>query len=93
MNVYRPCLVDKRKALFHQWVNEEIPILKINAVCTDRIVKAQKERFAKNHICANGSDIEKVRRTLGIVEFEDGTVKLVEPTEITFLNTKEFLKG
>lgn len=52
----RPCYVDGRKAMFHQWV-QDAPRL---------------------------SSVGSLVSTLGIVEYEDGTVELVEPQAIKF---------
>lgn len=79
----RPCYVDTKKALFHRWISKETPIIKINAMLTEKALSRIASKV-KDGIIPPGGDIVIQKTVLGIVEYEDGTVAEVEPTSIIF---------
>lgn len=87
LSEYRPCIVDMKKALFHKWdVKEEIFVKFNNLVRGDRMKEA-KDYIENNLIIPQGNDVVKVSNTYALVEFEDGTVKHVEPEAVVFLDS------
>ena len=92
---YRPCTVYGNKALFHRWIEEEKLIIKTESVLKrqseyfDRILKDYRE----NGIIAPGLSTEKITYTYALVEFEDGHIEKVEPTDVVFDNSYEKFKN
>lgn len=86
--MYRPCFVDGRKALFHRWEEKQQVILKITNVCSAEVIVEIKKQYKTNGIVPQNCKIETVIACLGIVEFEDGAVAEVEPSEIRFVTGK-----
>ncbi len=84
----RPCFVGDKRAFFHRWIDKETPILrvKINVPCSEirRVQDEIIERFKRDKIVPQYCDMEMQKITLGLVEYEDGTVAEVEPTNIRF---------
>jgi hypothetical protein len=79
----RPCYVDGKKALFHRWIDKETPIMKINAMLTEKALERIADKI-KNGIIPPSGDVVLQKTVLGIVEYQDGTVAEVEPTSIIF---------
>lgn len=69
---YRPCWVNKRKALFHRWVNSARP----------QLPKGQEP--------SENSRYYQYRATHALVEYEDGTMATIWPTEIRFVDNDHF---
>ena len=69
---YRPCWVNKRKALFHRWVNSARP----------QLPKGQEPN--------ENSRYYQYRATHALVEYEDGTMATIWPTEIRFVDNDHF---
>ena len=69
---YRPCWVNKRKALFHRWVNSARP----------QLPKGQEPN--------ENSRYYQYRATHALVEYEDGTIATIWPTEIRFVDNDHF---
>ena len=80
----RLCFVGDKRASFHRWIDKETPMVKINA----RMQYSDAKYFAHNFLTDNviPCDCEVIMQkiTLGLVEYEDGTVAEVEPTSIRF---------
>lgn len=84
---YRQCLVHNEKALFHRWADEDEVIYKSNAMVRDfEKLKQLKSLYESIGVIPYNMDVEKVRNTVAIVEFEDGTVEMVNPTDIHFID-------
>ena len=87
---YRPCFIDGKKALFHKWIDKEIPIIKFKGVCKEKELKkalADPEAYRID----DSVEVEIHKATLAIVEYESGKVEEVEPQKITFADN-EILK-
>lgn len=80
----RPCFVDDKKATFHQWIEKETPILKLSGLMTYENACEIRRMLYRDHIMNNKFDLQVIRETLGLVEFEDGTMAEVKPTSIRF---------
>lgn len=84
---YRQCLVHNEKALFHRWVDKDGVIYKSNVMFRDaERIKQIKSLYEATGVLPYNMDVEKVRNTVAIVEFEDGTVEMVNPTDIHFID-------
>jgi hypothetical protein len=71
MNETRPCLVEVEEKKYTDGIGRDVTVQK----------KAKFHRWANDKTYAN--DVE-IPYTNGIVEFQDGTVKQVDPTRIKF---------
>lgn len=84
---YRPCIVEERDALFHRWAEIEQLVLK----CDYRIHSAKLgpllDVYNSTGIVPHELRTEKTKTVVGVVEFEDGTVKEIRPNCIRFLDT------
>ena len=85
----RPCTCNFKKALFHMWVEKEIPIMQItNLRLTAKALSRLERKMKSGQIPPpTGDNIVFVKTVVGIVEFEDGTVAEVEPQTIHFADT------
>lgn len=86
--VYRPCMVDSKKAIFHRWAVDEEVLIKFNAFIKDDKVLDICRGIREDRIVPKCAETEKLTNTYGIVEFEDGTVRGVRPNEIRFLDSE-----
>lgn len=81
----RPCFVGEKKAWFHRWIDKDTPMLKVNAFLTQKAIDRLAEKIWNGIITAESSgEIMLHKCTLGLVEYEDGTVAEVYPTNIRF---------
>lgn len=87
--VLRPCLVDGKPATFHRWADVDRALLKIDVFVRpdeqDRLVRA----FRNNSVVPQCCSTEVVRMTLALVEYPDGSVGMVKPELVTFIDRKE----
>ena len=96
---YRPCFVteytansdnmtvrrSEKKALFHRWEDRAEIIYKCPfGVSEERFEHLKKNRWPKDLI-PGGIDIERIRHTYAIVEYENGTIAEVEPSAVRFV--------
>ena len=79
----RPCYVDGKKALFHRWIDKETPIIRINAMLTEKALDRIASKI-KNGMIPPSGDVVLQKTVFGIVEYYNGTVAEVEPTSIIF---------
>ena len=83
----RQCLVHNEKALFHRWVDKDGVIYKSNVMFRDaERIKQIKSLYEATGVLPIHLSVEKVRSTVAIVEFEDETVEMVNPTDIHFID-------
>lgn len=91
----RPCVVRNEKdALFHRWIFEDDIICSIKAL----MHRADKFRIEREYRKKSGvivtddmTTITPVRKTLGLVEYKDGTMDKVNPIDIRFMDTLELM--
>lgn len=88
-NEVRPCYVDGEKALFHRWIEKDKIIMKANGT-TVNILDLEKAYayYERSGCLPNFATIDKVKDTLGIIEYENGEVSEVEPIKIQFADNK-----
>lgn len=85
---YRPCYANNKKALFHRWTDKEEILLKYSGyICGNKVEKMVKQ-YQENGLLPNSADVEKVKTTFAIVEYEDGTIDEVRPQQIRFTDDK-----
>lgn len=80
----RPCFVGEKRAFFHRWIDKEKLLLKINEQLNYTAMQYIHNRFIEDNIAPDFCDVTIHKITLGLVEYEDGTVAEVEPTSIRF---------
>ena len=89
LSEYRPCIVKRRRAIFHRWVEKEDLIFdfKLNVKAGTHIML--KDSFLAEKYVPEGVDVMKVKNTYGLVEYPSGKIILVEPTDIKFLDSEK----
>lgn len=85
----RLCEVDGNVCFFHRWCDEDRALLQFNALVRREEAEEQRTLFDDRGICSPSANIETVRNTFALVEFQDGTVKKVDPERVRFINGKE----
>lgn len=83
----REIITNTRKALFHKWAEKEQVILKANAFLGSKEIERILDEYKKSGYISYGMETEKVKETVAIVEYEDGTVGEVLPENIRFLDS------
>lgn len=94
-NEYRSCEVRGVKALFHRYVEDTEIYIKNELIhpAQEKRLEWLKSMIREDNIVPRGCDIEKINKTLALVEYGDGTVHKVDPTIVKFLDTKEKFAG
>ena len=86
---YRPCYVGDKKALFHRWEDKEQPFVWLKCMVQDFKGYNQIVEKVGQYIVGDArTELKMQKVTLAIVEFEDGTVAEVEPSEVRFADHK-----
>lgn len=91
----RPCYVNTEKALFHMWVRQDERLVKFNSTIGWEKLKDLNnviDELISNNVYDNHYTIEILRKYYGLVEFENGDVKLVKPESITFCDSKSIFE-
>lgn len=86
----RPCYVDGEKALFHRWEEKENVVFKAKSTAFHNVffshLEEVKKIYEQKGIVPNYVDIDKVKTTLAIIEYENGEIAEVDPTMIRFID-------
>lgn len=86
---YRPCHVNGTPAKFHRWIEEDKALLKIGAFTKpDECIKLRKI-FDHHGVVPSNGEIQTVRVTYALVEYENGSVKKVDPEAVVFDKVKK----
>lgn len=96
-NEYRPCRVnyngEEKQGLFHRWIEKEDLLIKFDSeqekMGLGFLQGIKSDWIDGNHIIPQCSVTEKIANTLALVEFMDGTIGEVEPTNVRFLDNEE----
>ena len=81
----RPCYVGDKRALFHRWEDKEQPFVWLKCMVQDyKGYKQIVERVGEYIVGDARTELKMQKVTLALVEFEDGTIAEVEPTEVKF---------
>lgn len=95
-----PVVKHERKALFHRWAEKHNAFIK-NARTTVSYLAEDlefvKHEYDQKGYLYPGFDVDLVRCTVAIVEFEDGNVAEVEPSAVRFvpglMNEYDFMEA
>jgi hypothetical protein len=80
----RPCEVAGRPGLFHRFADSDRALLSINSFVNEQESEAILEYFRQQLVTRPGASAEILRKTYAIVEYDDGSVELVEPENVRF---------
>ena len=89
---YRRCLVNSERALFHRWCEEDTLLINLNAIVKPEIAKAIRKKFQESWVLPEYGKVKTVRKVYALVEFENGLVKKVEPTDVKFVDGEGLFK-
>lgn len=89
LSEYRPCTVKGEKATFHRWIDIDRALLEMPNLNKDDIRRRCQKFFDETGKIPPGGQIRLMRKTMAIVEFEDGRVEQVEPEDICFVVRKK----
>ena len=97
MAEYRPCVIRGQNALFHCYKETETPIIHLGFVIKtkerEKAVLRIIDDYQSAHILPASATLEKIKVMMAIVEFKDGHIEEVAPTELCFLDSNgQFLK-
>ncbi len=97
MAKYRPCVVRGQNALFHCYKETENPIIHlgfdIKTEAREALAQRIMDDYQSKHILPASAVLRKIKVTMAIVEFQDGHIEEVAPTELCFLDSNgQFLK-
>lgn len=84
----RPCKVGERLGLFHGWSTYNFVLLKADRMLRPTVMEKYYNDFRQSGIVPGCMDTKAIPETRAIVEFEDGHVEEVRPTDIRFLDSK-----
>jgi hypothetical protein len=85
---YRPCLVyGYREALFHRWVEADSISIKFNIPISYDGRKTLAKEIIETNIYPHYADPVVVKRIVGLIEYRDGTIDMVEPKDVRFLDS------
>lgn len=82
----RPCLVNGKPAIFHQWVVQDRALLKINAFYKPDSQAERYRIFKEEGIIPPDCSVEKVKDTLALIEWPDGSVSLEPVLHVHFID-------
>lgn len=89
---FRPCEADGKPAIFHRWVQEDKALLQMESRLPFDVVMEIKRDFNLHGFAPANAKIEKISQTFALVEYEDGTVRKVEPEVIQFTDKVQWHK-
>lgn len=95
----RPCYVKGKKALFHNFYTQERVIFKNELFMKSENREKKYQELVRSitedrvPIIDNFVTPYKVRETAALVEYEDGTMELVQPELVRFIDTQEHMDG
>jgi hypothetical protein len=90
---YRPCVVNGKNALFHRWIDVDQGVIKFGASIPSDKMQLVRKTFDDTSVLPVGCDMATLRTTYAVVEFEDGTIKEVNPGDVKFLDTRRLMHG
>lgn len=85
-NELRPCIVNGKKALFHTWTEKEGVILKIMGMVGRKQVEDLLEVYKELGVIPPHFEVVKEKTTFALVEYEDGQIAEVKPTDVRFID-------
>lgn len=85
----RPCEVDGVPALFHRWAEDDDPLLKLECLRNGEAVGAAYKLYKQHGIIGLEFSVNVIRKTYALVEYKDGTVHMVAPELIRFVDKED----
>ena len=82
----RPCLVDGEPRWFHRWVDDDQALLQVGFFVKKEVWEEMLRRFHEDGVVPPGATVEMRRRTMALMECPDGSVYLVSPERIEFID-------
>lgn len=82
----RPCRIGDMPATFHRWVMEEKALFRIDTFLRLGDQERAVQRFREEGIIPPGCGVEKQSACRALVEWPDGSVSLVDPVHVKFLD-------
>lgn len=82
----RPCIVHGKKALFHKWTEKEELFLKSGRFIAHSEAREAKAYFEYFGIIPNGFEATKQKAIYALVEYEDGQIAEVKPSDVRFID-------
>lgn len=79
----RPCIVKERKAVFHKWAEKQAIVIQKRIFSNDAVIEDALLSIREGYIPPE-FDAYTRRKTVAIIEYEDGTVDEVAPRDIKF---------
>lgn len=89
---YRPCSVNGKNALFHRWIEVDRIVLRFKTNLPEDSRNRAIMEYHKTNIVPNCMERDKSRKLMALVEFEDGTVDEVLPSDIQFLDSEKYFQ-
>lgn len=89
---YRRCLVNSERALFHRWCEEDTLLINLNTIANPEITKAIRKEFQESLVLHGFGEVKTVSNVYALVEFENGLVEKVEPTNVKFVDGERLFK-
>lgn len=95
--IRRPCVVRHTNvegevpAHFHHWITDGTVWISTNKVITSRNRLEAAQRIFDSRMIEPGFELHAIPVTLGLVEYEDGSVDNIDPKMIRFLDTEEVM--
>ena len=80
----RPCTVDGEPALFHRFVDQDSGVLKFNVFAREDFVNKKIRDFHTLGIVPTECSLEKLRKTLALIEWPDGRLCTVALERVQF---------
>lgn len=89
----RPCYADGKKALFHRWTENDYEdknfygIIQVDTRLKEKAIQRLKDKISRGEYTPVGK-IEVLRKLRAVVEYEDGKIEEVAPSQIRFADNK-----
>lgn len=90
--MYRPCFARGRLAIFHRWCETDVITLRFKTEMSKESRDRALREYHRCNVLPNCLEREKTRQIVAVVEYEDGTVDEVNPSDIEFLDSKKYLE-
>lgn len=83
----RPCEVDGRPALFHRWLEEDQLLFRgdiPNRIGATQEFERRLRKLGRIPECCH--QLEVIRETFALVEYQDGAIDKVDPLRVRFVD-------
>ena len=80
----RTCTVDGAPAFFHRFVDQDKGVLHIKSFCRPSMLEIILKNFNENNFIGPDCEIEKIQRTMALIEWPDGRLCTVALERVQF---------